>query len=53
VGLSPDEVTDFFPSIYLIFQPHRGPGVYSVSDRNRYQKIFLGVKRDRLVRLTT
>jgi hypothetical protein len=34
-------------------QPHRGPRVYSASNSNEYQKIFLGVKRSRRVRLTT
>jgi hypothetical protein len=24
--------------LYLSFQPHYGPGVYSVSNRNEYQK---------------
>jgi hypothetical protein len=32
-GSRPDEVNEFFP-IYLIL----GPGVYSASDRNEYQK---------------
>jgi hypothetical protein len=41
----------FFPPWY--FQPHNGPGVYSASNKNEYQKIFLGVKRGRRARLTT
>jgi hypothetical protein len=28
------------------FRPHYGPGVNSASDRNEYQKYFLGVKAD-------
>jgi hypothetical protein len=32
----PDEVNEF--SIYLILQAALGPGVYSVSNRNEYQK---------------
>jgi hypothetical protein len=31
-------------SIYLILPAALGSGVYSVSNRNEYQKIFLGVK---------
>jgi hypothetical protein len=38
---SPDEVTEFF-QFTESFQPHYGPGVYSASNRNEYQKIFLG-----------
>jgi hypothetical protein len=33
----PDEVNAFF-SIYLIFPAAMGPGVYSASNRNEYQK---------------
>jgi hypothetical protein len=29
------------------------PGDYSASNRNEYQKIFLGVKHDRCIRLRT
>jgi hypothetical protein len=32
-----DEVNEFF-SIYLILPATLGPGVYSASDRNEYQK---------------
>jgi hypothetical protein len=32
---------------------HHGPGVYSASNSNEYQKIFLGVKRSRRIRLIT
>jgi hypothetical protein len=35
------------------FQPHHGPGVYAASNRNEYQKIFLGTKRGRSARATT
>jgi hypothetical protein len=49
--LSPDEVIEFF-SNYLILPATRGPGVYSASNRNEYQKqkkiMFLG-SRARLV----
>jgi hypothetical protein len=38
---------------YLSFQPHCDPGVYSDSNRNEYQNIFLGAKRGRRIRLTT
>jgi hypothetical protein len=40
-------------SICLAFQLHYGPGVYSASNRNKYQKSSWGVKGDRNVRLTT
>jgi hypothetical protein len=40
-------------SIYLIFPAKHGPAVYSASNRNVYQNIFLGVRRGRSVRLTT
>jgi hypothetical protein len=36
-GLIPDEVNEFF-SIYLILSATLGPGVYSASNRNEYQK---------------
>jgi hypothetical protein len=36
-GSRPDEVNDFF-SIYLIVPAALGPGVYSASNRNEYQK---------------
>jgi hypothetical protein len=43
--LIPDEVIDFF-SIYLILPAALGPGVYSASNINQYQKqkkkVFLG-----------
>jgi hypothetical protein len=29
------------------FQPHHGPEAYSTSNRNEYQKIFLGVEGGR------
>jgi hypothetical protein len=35
--LRPDEVKEFF-SIYLIFTAALGPGIYSVLNRNEYQK---------------
>jgi len=35
------------------FQPHCGHGVDSVSNRNEYQKYFVGGKGGRCVRLTT
>jgi hypothetical protein len=31
-------------SLTLSFWPHYGPGVDSASNRNKYQKYFLGVK---------
>jgi hypothetical protein len=37
VGSRPDEVKEFF-SIYLILPAKLGPGVYSASNRNEYQK---------------
>jgi hypothetical protein len=37
VGSRPDEVNEFF-SIYLIPPAALGPGVYSASDINEYQK---------------
>jgi hypothetical protein len=39
---SPDEVTEFFFFQFTqSFQPQYGPGVYSTSNRNEYQNIFL------------
>jgi hypothetical protein len=37
VGLIPEEVTEFFSS-FLIHPATLGPGVYSASNRNEYQK---------------
>jgi hypothetical protein len=37
-GSRPNEVNDFFFSIYLILPTVLGPGVYSASNRNEYQK---------------
>jgi hypothetical protein len=51
-GVRPDEIIDFF-SINLILSAAPGPGVYLVSNRNEYQKIFLRVKCGRRVVLTT
>jgi hypothetical protein len=39
-------------TIYLIFQPHYGPGVDSACNRNEYQKSSCGVKGCQRVRLT-
>jgi hypothetical protein len=36
-GSNPEEVIEFF-SIYLILPAALGPGVYSASNRNKYQK---------------
>jgi hypothetical protein len=36
-GERPEEVNEFFP-IYLMFPAAKGPGVYSASSRNEYQK---------------
>jgi hypothetical protein len=36
-GSRPDEVNELF-SIYLILPAAQGPGVYSASNRNEYQK---------------
>jgi hypothetical protein len=47
-GSSPDEVD----LIYLILQPHYGPGIDSASNRNEYQESSWGVKGGRRVRLT-
>jgi hypothetical protein len=47
MGFIPDEVTELF-SIYFILPATLGPGVYSTSNRNEYQKqkkkCFGGVK---------
>jgi hypothetical protein len=40
-GSSPNEVVDFFVT-YLILPTALGRKVYSVSNRNEYQKMFLG-----------
>jgi hypothetical protein len=37
VGSRPDEVNGFF-SIYIILPASLGPGAYSASNRNEYQK---------------
>jgi hypothetical protein len=50
--LKPDEVINYF-SMYLILPAALGPGVYSASNRNKFQKVYLGVKHGRHVRLTT
>jgi hypothetical protein len=49
---SSDEVTELF-LICVILPAALGPGVYSTSNRNQYQKIFLEVNHGRHVRLTT
>jgi hypothetical protein len=41
-GSRPDEVNDFL-SIYLILPAALGPGVYSASNRNEYQKHKINV----------
>jgi hypothetical protein len=51
VGSIPKKVIFFF-SIYLFLPAHYGPGVYSSSNRNEYQKMFLGLKRGLRIRLT-
>jgi hypothetical protein len=51
-GFRSNEILEFF-QFTESFQPHDGPRVYSSSDRNEYQKIFLGVKHGQHVRLTT
>ena len=43
-GLIPAGVSGFFIDIKS-FPSHYGPGVDSVSNRNKYQEYFLGVKR--------
>ena len=51
-GSIPAGITRFF--IYIkSFRSHYVPGVDSASNRNEYQKHFLGVKSGRCVRLTT
>jgi hypothetical protein len=40
-GFCPDEVIDIFQFIQSFWLQH-GPGDYSTSNRNEYQKIFLG-----------
>jgi hypothetical protein len=47
-----DKVIGFF-SVYLILQPHYGPGVASASNRNEYQESSWRVKGGRRVGLTT
>jgi len=42
-GSIPAGVSGFFIDIKF-FRPHYGPGVDSASNRNEYQKHFLGVK---------
>jgi hypothetical protein len=42
-GSSPDNIIEFF-QFTQSFQLHHGPEVYSDSNRNEYQKIFLGCK---------
>jgi hypothetical protein len=37
-GSKPDEINDFFFSIYLILPAAIDPGVYSASDINDYQR---------------
>jgi hypothetical protein len=39
-------------SVYLILPATPWPGVYSASNRNGYQKIFLGLKRGWRIRIT-
>jgi hypothetical protein len=43
-GSSLDEVIDFFFSVDLILPTALGLGVYSASNRNEYQKMFLASK---------
>jgi hypothetical protein len=43
VGSSSEEVIEFF-QFSKSFQPHYGPGVDSASNRNEYQKMFIGSK---------
>jgi hypothetical protein len=43
MGSSPDMSNDFFQFTYS-FQSHYGPRVDSASNKNEYQKIFLGSK---------
>jgi hypothetical protein len=53
---SPNDVTEFF-AIYLILPAVQGPGIYSASSRNEYQKdkkiCSWGVEHGRCVRPTT
>jgi hypothetical protein len=51
-GSSPDGVTELF-SLYQVSQLHHSPVVDSVSNRNEYENIFLGVKLGRSTNLTT
>jgi hypothetical protein len=44
-GAKPDEVNTFF-SIYLIITAALGPGVYSASNKNEYQKQKNHVSRE-------
>jgi hypothetical protein len=53
-GSRTDEVNAIFFSIYLILPVALGPGIYSASNRNEYQKqkkCFWGVERGRCLRL--
>ena len=44
----------WFPMMsYEFFQPHYGPGIDAVSNRNEYQGYFLGHKGDKCIGLTT
>jgi hypothetical protein len=49
-GSIPGEVIELF-QFTKSFQPHYGLGVYSTSDRNEYQKIFVRVKCGWRIRL--
>jgi hypothetical protein len=51
-GSSPDEDIEFLP-IYLTLLADNVSGVYSACSRYEHQKIFLGIKRGRRIRLTT
>jgi hypothetical protein len=46
VGSIPDEVTEFFFSVYLILLVTLGPGIHSASNRNEYQKQNKNVSGD-------
>jgi len=48
----PDSVTEIFQG-HNFFRPHYGPGVDTVSNRNKYQEYFLGGKGCRCLGLTT
>ena len=50
-GSIPASVSGFFTDIKY-FRSHYGPRVYSASNRNEYQKYFLGGKGGRCLRLT-